>query len=125
MKSRQQSDNYRSRIMSLSIACPLCHKINTIPEPDVGRFATCEHCKEPYYVVVPPLEQGAPAGIKGDHATVISRAVPKVRVEVGARSAPDVSCEIFARWEHLQYFILYLQCITLALVGYLFLRSLW
>lgn len=111
--------------MSLTIACPLCHQLNEIPEPDIGRFATCEHCKEPYYVVVPPLEKDVSAGFKDERATVISRAVPKVRVDSGSRTTATISSEMFVRWEQLQQFILYLQCITLALVGYLFLRSLW
>jgi hypothetical protein len=110
--------------MSLIIACPLCHQPNEIPEPDVGRFATCEHCKEPYYVVVPPLDEDRSPGMM-DRATAFSRAVPKVHPGPRDRSSPEIASAIFDRLERLQQFTLYLQCITLALVGYLFLRSLW
>lgn len=110
--------------MSLIIACPLCHQPNEIPEPDVGRFAACEHCKEPYYVVVPPLEKEQTPGIKSE-SSVISRAVPKVHMDANMRFSSDMASAMMDRLERLQQFTLYLQCITLALLGYLFLRSLW
>jgi hypothetical protein len=109
--------------MSLLIACPLCHQLNEIPEPDIGRFATCEHCKEPYYVVVPPLPNENTEGIKNE-VSVISRAVPKVHLNPKEQLSYTTGAMI-DRFERLQHFTLYLQFISLALVGYLVLRSIW